>query len=96
MKKETVCNIPEPRNVFFPTKRTYYHHKLLCTTLNGKITVINSSALQDSMIEEFKKKITSLSAIERGKYQYSCLFSNDSFANTEIKKFHCHKHLVKN
>ena len=65
---ETVCNIPEPRNVFFPTKRTYNHHKLLCNTLNGKITVVTSAALQDSLIEEFKNKVTSLHEIERGKY----------------------------
>ena len=67
LKEETVCKIPEPRNVFFPTKRTYNDHKLLCTTLNGKITVVNSSSLQDSLIREFKRKITSLTALQRGK-----------------------------
>ena len=58
LKKHTVCSIPEARNVFFPTKRT----------LNGKITVVNSSALQDSLIEQFKKEITSLHDIEEVKY----------------------------
>ena len=67
LKEETVCNIPEPRNVLFPTKRTYNDHKLLCTTLNGKITVVNSSSLQDSLIREFKNKITSLAALARVK-----------------------------
>ena len=69
LNKATVCNLPKTRNVFFPTKRTYNDHKLLCTTLNGKITVVNSSELQDSLIDEFKKKITSLTAIARVKYK---------------------------
>lgn len=68
LKRQTVCSIPEARNVFFPTKRTYNDHKLLCTTLNGKITVVNSSELQDSLIEQFKKEITSLHDIEEVKY----------------------------
>ena len=67
MKKETVCNIPVPRDVLFQTKRTYNDHKLLCNTLNGKMTVINSSALQYTLIEEFKKKITDLSIFARVK-----------------------------
>ena len=69
LKRQTVCSIPEARNVFFPTKRTYNDHKLLCTTLNGKITVVNSSELQESLIEKFKKKITSLPDIEQVKYE---------------------------
>ena len=67
MKKETVCNLPEPRNVLFPTKRTYDHHKLVCTTLNGKITVVNNSEQQDSLITEFRRKITSLAELARGR-----------------------------
>ena len=67
MKRKTVCNLPEPRNVLFPTKRTYNDHKLLCKTLNGKITVVNSSELQDSLIKEFRRRITSLTEIARGK-----------------------------
>ena len=71
LREETVCNLPEPRNVLFPTKRTYNDHKLLCTTLNGKMTVINSASLQDSLIEEFKRRITSVSAIARVKYAFN-------------------------
>ena len=67
LKSETVCNLPEPRNVLFPTKRTYDDHKLLCTTLNGKITVVNSSEQQDSLITEFRRKITSLAELARGR-----------------------------
>ena len=69
LNKKTVCKLPEKRNVLFPTQRIYKDHKLLCTTLNGKITVVNSSELQDSLIEEFKEKITSLSVVARGKYK---------------------------
>ena len=69
LDRDNVCNLPEPRNVLFPTKRTYNDHKQLCTTLNGKITVVNSSDLQDSLIDELKKKITSLTAISRVKYK---------------------------
>ena len=67
MNTETVCNLPEPRNVLFPTKRTFDDHKLLCTTLNGKITVVNSSEQQDSLITEFREKITDLTERARGK-----------------------------
>ena len=69
MRKETVCNLPEPRDVLFPTMRTYNDHKLLCKTLNGRITVVNSSASQDSLIDTFKRKITSLAALARVKYK---------------------------
>ena len=69
MKRKTVCNLPEPRNVLFPTKRTYNDHKLLCTTLNGKMTVVDNSELQDSLITEFRRIITSLTDVARGKTQ---------------------------
>ena len=67
LNKETVCNLPEPRHVLFPTKRSYQDHKLLCTTLNGKVTNVNSSEFQELLIEEFKQKTPSQMDIARVK-----------------------------
>ena len=43
---ETVCNLPEARDVAFPERRTYEKHKLLCKAINGKVTVITSEPFQ--------------------------------------------------
>ena len=51
---ETVCNLPEPRNVAFPERRTYEKHRLLCKAINGKVSVITSDQFQSQFIKMFK------------------------------------------
>ena len=50
---ETVCNLPEARDVAFPERRTYEKHNLLCKAINGKVTVITSEQVQVQFTKMF-------------------------------------------
>ena len=54
---EAVCNLPEPKHVAFPERRSYENHRLLCKAVNGKVTVIRSKQFQARFIKMFESTI---------------------------------------
>ena len=50
---DTVCILPEPRDVVFPGTKTVPDTKLLCNKLGGKMTVVKDQTHQDELITYF-------------------------------------------
>ena len=50
---DTVCILPEPRDVVFPETMTVPNSKLLCNKLGGKMTVVSGQTHQDELIAYF-------------------------------------------
>ena len=49
----TVCILPEPRDIVFPETKTVPDSKLLCNKLGGKMTVVTDQTHQDELIAYF-------------------------------------------
>ena len=50
---DTVCILPEPRDVVFPGTKTVPDTKLLCNKLGGKMTVVKDQVHQNELITYF-------------------------------------------
>ena len=55
--REDVCLLPKPRDIIFPESRTFTDSSLLCSKLKGHMSVVDSSAKQDTLAAEFMRVI---------------------------------------
>ena len=57
---EEVCQLPKPKDVVFPERRSMTDAKLFCTKLGGKLTIVSDQRKQDELIRKFKTKLAGM------------------------------------
>ena len=74
---EEVCQLPKPKDVVFPERRSMIDSKLLCTKLGGKLTVVIDQRKQDELIRKFNTKLAGMyilgerEELDLAKFQFS-------------------------
>jgi hypothetical protein len=58
---EAVCQLPKPKDVLFPERRSMTDVKMLCNKMGGNTTVVKSVADQDRLTEHFWNDLPSVS-----------------------------------
>ena len=54
---DEVCQLPQPKDIIFPEFRTNEASHLLCNKLKGEMTVTDSQAKQNALVNEYKRAI---------------------------------------
>ena len=55
--RDDVCLLPKPRDIIFPELRTFTDSILLCSKLNGHMSVVDSPAKQADLAAEYMRVI---------------------------------------